>query len=101
MAGADASVVLLGGVGETGRQVISSGPELVKKAVLQPDDDSLIGLSGENLRAVNQQGVTFLYPEVRPFQDICTPMHQDLIAANPDLAPIYEGIQRWNAACGS
>jgi len=52
-------------------------------------------------RAANQQGVTFLYPEVQPFQDICTPMHQDLIAANPDLAPIYEGIQRWNAACGS
>ena len=52
-------------------------------------------------RAANQQGVTFLYPEVQPFQDICTPMHQDLIAANPDLTPIYEGIQQWNAACGS
>ncbi len=52
-------------------------------------------------RAANQQGVTFLYPEVQPFQDICTPMHQDLIAANPDLAPIYEGILQCNAPCGS
>ena len=52
-------------------------------------------------RAANQQGVTFLYPEVQPFQDIFTTMHQDLIAANPDLTPIYEGIQQWNAACGS
>ena len=50
-------------------------------------------------RAVNQQGVTFLYPEVQPFQDICTPMHQDLLEKYPDLAPIYEGIQDWNAAC--
>ncbi len=49
-------------------------------------------------RAENQQGVTFLYPEVKPFQDICTPMHQDLIADYPALAPIYEGIQQWNAA---
>lgn len=48
-------------------------------------------------RAENQQGVTFLYPEVKPFQDICTPMHQDLIADHPALAPIYEGIQQWNA----
>ncbi len=50
-------------------------------------------------RAANQQGVTFLYPEVQPFQDICTPMHQDLLEAYPELAPLYEGIQAWNAAC--
>ena len=50
-------------------------------------------------RAANQQGVTFLYPEVQPFQDICTPMHRDLLEDYPDLAPIYEGIQAWNAAC--
>lgn len=48
-------------------------------------------------RAENQQGVTFLYPEVQPFQDICTPMHQELIAAYPELSPIYDGIQEWNA----
>jgi len=48
-------------------------------------------------RAANEQGVTFLYPDVQPFREICTPMHQDLIADNPDLAPIYEGIQAWNA----
>jgi tripartite ATP-independent transporter DctP family solute receptor len=50
-------------------------------------------------RAANQQGVTFLYPEVQPFQEICTPMHRDLLEDYPDLAPIYEGIQAWNAAC--
>lgn len=52
-------------------------------------------------RAINQQGVTFLYPDVQPFQDICTPMHQDLIDANPVLAPIYERIQELNAEYAS
>lgn len=52
-------------------------------------------------RAASQQGVTFLYPDVQPFQDICAPMHQDLIDANPALAPIYERIQELNAEYAS
>ena len=52
-------------------------------------------------RAANQQGVTFLYPDVQPFQDICAPMHRDLIDANPALAPIYERIQELNAEYAS
>ncbi len=48
-------------------------------------------------RAENEQGVTFLHPDVAPFQEICAPMHQDLIREYPDLAPIYEQIQKWNA----
>lgn len=47
-------------------------------------------------RAVSQQGVTFLYPDIRPFQDICAPMHQDLIDANPALALVYERIRELN-----
>ena len=39
-----------------------------------------------------------LSPEDQPFQDICTPMHQALLAEHPDLAPIYQTIQAWNAA---
>lgn len=52
-------------------------------------------------RAASQQGVTFLYPDVQPFQDICAPMHQDLIDANPALAPIYARIQELNAEYAS
>ena len=47
-------------------------------------------------RAENEQGVTFLHPDPGPFQEICTPMHQDLIAMYPDLAPIYDRIMAWN-----
>ncbi|MGN0994561.1 MAG: TRAP transporter substrate-binding protein [Butyricicoccus sp.] len=49
-------------------------------------------------RAQNEQGVQFFYPDTKPFQEICQPMHQDLIDQYPDLAPIYELIQQHNAA---
>ncbi|MCI9331506.1 MAG: TRAP transporter substrate-binding protein [Oscillibacter sp.] len=49
-------------------------------------------------RAAKEQGVTFLYPEVQPFQEVCASMHRDFLAAYPELSPVYEGIQAWNAA---
>lgn len=47
--------------------------------------------------AENEQGVTFLYPDITPFQEAVAPMHQEMLANYPDLAPIYELIQAHNA----
>ena len=47
-------------------------------------------------KAQNEQGVQFLYPDTKPFQEICTPMHQSLLEQYPELGPIYEGIQKYN-----
>lgn len=48
-------------------------------------------------KAGNQQGVQFLYPDTKPFQEICTPMHEDFLSQHPDIRPIYEKIQQYNA----
>ena len=48
-------------------------------------------------RAANEQGVNFYYPDTAPFQEICSPMHQDLLAQYPVLVPVYELIQQHNA----
>ena len=48
-------------------------------------------------RAETVQQVRFLYPDVRPFQEICTPMHQDFLSAHQQLRPVYEKIQEYNA----
>ena len=48
-------------------------------------------------RAENVQGVQFNYPDTQPFQEICSPMHEDLLEQYPDLRPIYEKIQEHNA----
>lgn len=49
-------------------------------------------------RAANEQKVNFYYPDTKPFQDICTPMHQDLIDQYPILQPVYDLIMEHNAA---
>lgn len=48
-------------------------------------------------KAANEQGVTFLYPDTRPFQEICEPMHAKMLEQYPDLRPIYDRIQEYNA----
>ena len=47
-------------------------------------------------KAQNEQGVQFLYPDTKPFQEICMPMHQSLLEQYSELEPIYEGIQKYN-----
>lgn len=45
----------------------------------------------------NEQGVQFLYPDTKPFQEAVAPMHESLLAKYPDLQPIYDLIQGYNA----
>lgn len=47
-------------------------------------------------KAENGQGVQLLYPDPRPFKEICEPMHADVLAQYPDLLPIYDRIQDTN-----
>lgn len=47
-------------------------------------------------KAQNEQGVQFLYPDPKPFQEICEPMHAKVLAQYPDLQPIYQLIQECN-----
>nr|WP_297173226.1 TRAP transporter substrate-binding protein [uncultured Agathobaculum sp.] len=51
--------------------------------------------------AENEQGVNFIYPDIEPFQQALQPMHEDMLAQYPDLAPIYELIEQHNAEFAS
>ncbi len=47
-------------------------------------------------KAASQQKVQFLYPDQKPFQEACAPLHQAVLTSNPDIQPIYEAIQVYN-----
>lgn len=47
-------------------------------------------------RAANEQGVQFLYPDTRAFQEACQPLHESMLKAQPELKPIYDAIQEYN-----
>ena len=60
-------------------------PEAIRKAVEAAKD-----------KAANEQGVTFLYPDTKPFQEICESMHAAMLEQYQDLSPIYSKIQEYN-----
>ncbi len=47
--------------------------------------------------AENEQGVTFLYPDTAPFQEAVLPLHDSMLADNPDLQATYDAIMEKNA----
>lgn len=52
-------------------------------------------------KAQNEQGVEFIYPDTAPFQEAVAPLHESVLAGNPDLQPIYDKIQAYNAEYAS
>lgn len=52
-------------------------------------------------KALNEQGVEFIYPDTAPFQEAVMPLHQSVLSANPELQPIYDMIQEYNARYSS
>ena len=49
-------------------------------------------------QAETEMGVTFYYPDISEFRDICLPMHDELLGQYPNLKPIYDKIQSHNMA---
>lgn len=47
-------------------------------------------------KAANEQKVEFIYPDTKPFQDICMPMHEEFLSSHPYIRPIYDKIQAYN-----
>ena len=76
------------------REIFEEGFKIVN-AVEREEWVSAVEAAKE--KAANEQGVQFYYPDTAAFQEICSPMHQDLLEQYPDLAPIYEKIQQHNA----
>lgn len=42
-------------------------------------------------------GVVFIYPDQAPFVEACKPLHDSVLSGNPDIQPIYDKIQEYNA----
>ena len=48
-------------------------------------------------KALNEQGVEFIYPDTAPFQEACLPLHETVLEANPVIQPIYDMVMEYNA----
>lgn len=79
---------------EEERAIFEEGFELVNSV---EREEWVKAVEAAKEKAENEQGVTFLYPDTKPFQEICESMHTDMLKQYADLAPIYDKIQEYNA----
>lgn len=88
------NLAFLDGLSDEERAIFEEGFELVNQ-VQRAEWETAVEEAKD--RAANEQGVEFLYPDTKPFQEACAPMHEQMLAKYPDLAPIYDAIQAYNA----
>lgn len=89
------NIAFLDGLSDEERAIFDEGFEVVNKTQREAWTKAVEEAKD---RAQNEQGVQFLYPDTKPFQEICEPMHQSMLDAHPDLKPIYDEIQKHNEA---
>lgn len=78
---------------EKEREIFEEGFELVNQI---EREEWVKAVEAAKEKAENEQGVMFLYPDTKPFQEICEPMHESMLKSYPDLQPIYNKIQEYN-----
>ena len=76
------------------RAVFDEGFEIVKETEQAAWADAV---AEAKEKAENEQHVNFLYPDTAPFQEAMAPLHDSVLSANPELQPIYDRIQEYNA----
>ncbi|MCD8082541.1 MAG: TRAP transporter substrate-binding protein [Clostridiales bacterium] len=87
------NVAFLDGLSAEDRAVFEEGFELVNQV---QREEWVAAVENAKNRALNEQGVNFLYPDTKPFQEAVAPMHEEMLQKYPELQPIYDAIQAYN-----
>ncbi len=78
---------------EEEREIFEEGFEIVNRV---EREEWVKAVEAAKEKAEKEQGVTFLYPDTKLFQEICEPMHESMLKSYPDLQSIYDRIQEYN-----
>ena len=90
-----ANYAFLNELSDEERAIFEEGFQIVKRTEQDAWEDAVAEAKD---KAENEQHVNFIYPDTAPFQEAMAPLHDSVLAANPDLQPIYDLIQQHNAA---
>lgn len=83
------------GLSDEDRAVFEEGFRLVNQV---EREEWVKAVDNAKERAANDQNVNFVYPDQKPFVEACKPLHAAMLENNPALQPIYDAIQKYNAA---
>ena len=84
----------LEGLSDEEREIFEEGFALVNRV---EREEWVNAVEAAKERAEHDQGVTFLYPDTKPFQETCQAMHSEMLGQYPDLKPIYDKILEYNS----
>ena len=90
-----ANYAFLNGLSDEERAIFEEGFQIVKSTEQDAWEDAEAEARDQ---AEKEQQVNFIYPDTAPFQEAMAPLHDSVLAANPELQPIYDLIQQHNAA---
>ena len=90
-----ANYAFLNELSDEERAIFEEGFQIVKRTEQDAWEDAVAEAKD---KAENEQHVNFIYPDTAPFQETMAPLHDSVLAANPELQPIYDLIQQHNAA---
>lgn len=79
---------------EDEREIFEEGFKLINQA---EREEWTSAVEAAKARAAEEMGVEFYYPDQAPFVEACQPLHESVLAGNPDIVPIYDAIQEVNA----
>ena len=78
---------------EEERAIFEKGFELINQ--VQRDEWSK-SVEEAKEKAETEQNVQFLYPDTKPIEEACKPLHESTLAENPALQETYDAIQEYN-----
>ena len=81
------------GLNDEEREIFEEGYQLVNKV---QREEWVKAVEAAKDKAENEQHVQFLYPDQTPFKEACLPLHETVLAGNPEIQPIYDQIQEYN-----
>ena len=90
-----ANYAFLNELSDEERAIFEEGFQIVKRTEQDAWEDAVAEAKD---KAENEQHVNFIYPDTAPFQEAMAPLHDSVLAASPELQPIYDLSQQHDAA---
>ena len=75
------------------REIFEKGFSLINQVERENWD---VSVAEAKKKAETEQKVQFIYPDTKPFQELCYPMHEEYLESNPDTQAIYNKVQEYN-----
>lgn len=88
------NIAFLDSLSDNEKEIFDEGYQILNKV---EREEWVKAVEAAKDKAQNELGVQFFYPDTKPFQEACSPLHEALLKKNPSLQTTYDAIMSYNA----